>query len=170
VLKAHAAEEVLFTPDGAPSGLLVRAVPVPGKVPLHLEGELHPDEEDTIALLIRDGASGRALLHVPCVAGSSPELSSLLDGADCLFFDGTFWTGNELITMGLGTRSAMEMGHWPLDGPDGSLRVLASIRAARRILIHINNTNPILDEQSRERRCVEAAGIEVAYDGMEVVV
>jgi pyrroloquinoline quinone biosynthesis protein B len=64
----------------------------------------------------------------------------------------------------------MEMGHWPLDGPDGSLRVLASARAPRRILIHINNTNPILDEQSRERRCVEAAGIEVAYDGMEVVV
>lgn len=169
-LKPHAAEEFLFMPDGTPSGLLVRAVPVAGKVPLHLEGELPPDEEDTIALLIRDAASGRTLVYAPCVAGPSPELPPLFDAADCLFFDGTFWTGNELITLGLGQRSARDMGHWPLDGAEGSLRMLASLRVTRRILVHINNTNPILDEQSRERRSVEAAGIEVAYDGMEVVV
>jgi pyrroloquinoline quinone biosynthesis protein B len=169
-LKPHTAEEFLFMPDGTPSGLLVRAVPVPGKVPLHLEGELHPDKEDTIALLIRDSVAGRTLVYVPCMADPSPELSLLLDAADCLFFDGTFWAGDELISLGLGRRSAKDMGHWPLDGPDGSLRMLTSLRDIRRILIHINNTNPILDEQSRERRSVEAAGIEVSYDGMEVVV
>lgn len=169
-LKLRAAEERLLLSDGTPSGLSVTAIPVPGKVPLHLEGERGPDVEDTIALSIRHEASDRRLAYVPCVAGPSPDLLQLLDSANCCFFDGTFWAGDELIAMSLGQRSAREMGHWPLQGPDGSLRMLSSLRTARRILIHINNTNPILDERSQERRLIEAAGIEVAYDGMEVVI
>jgi len=168
-LKLHAREELLPLPDGRPSGLLVTAIPVRGKVPLHLMGELPPDEEDTIALSIRDVASGRTLVYASCVAGPSPDFLRLLDSADCLFFDGTFWTDDELIALGLGQRSAREMGHWPFQGQDGSVRMLSSLRIARRILIHINNTNPILDERSHERQLVESAGIEVAYDGMEMV-
>lgn len=168
-LKLQANEESLSLPDGRPSGLLVAAIPVPGKVPLHLMGELPPDEEDTIALSIRDGASGRRLVYASCMAGPSPDLALLLDGADCLFFDGTFWTDDELIALSLGQRSAREMGHWPLEGRDGGVQMLSSLRTSRRILIHINNTNPILNEQSRERGLVESAGIEVAYDGMEIV-
>jgi pyrroloquinoline quinone biosynthesis protein B len=109
------------------------------------------------------------MAYVPGVAGPSPDLVRLLNSADCVFFDGTFWTDDELIAPGLGERSARDMGHWPLHGPDGSVRMLSSLRTARRILIHINNTNPILDERSRERELVESVGIEVAYDGMEVV-
>lgn len=169
-LKPYTAEKPMLLSDGGPSGLLVTTIPVPGKVPIHLEGKLSPDEEDTIALLIRDGRSGRTLAYVPCVAGPSPELLPLLQSTECIFFDGTFWTENELITLGLGKRSAMEMGHWPLEGPNGSLQTLSSLQATRRILLHINNTNPILDEQSPERCFVEAAGIEVAYDGMEVMI
>jgi pyrroloquinoline quinone biosynthesis protein B len=169
-LKLHAAQERLCLPDGRSSGLTVTSVPVPGKVPLHLEHELEPDEEDTIALLIHDSASGGTLAYIPCVARDSPELSSILVSADCLFFDGTFWNEDELIRMGLGQRSAVEMGHWPLNGPYGSLRMLAALNPLRRILIHVNNTNPILDERSAERRFVEAAGIEVAYDGMQVMI
>ena len=164
------AEFELPTPDGTPSNLMVTAIPVPGKVPLHLESRLQPDEEDTIALLIGDGTSGRSLAYVPCLAGSCPALQPALASVDCLFFDGTFWSADELVAPGLGRRSAAEMGHWPLDGAGGSLRMLSSLQSIRRILIHINNTNPILDEQSPERRLVEAAGIEVAYDGMEVVI
>lgn len=170
VLKLHATEEPLLLPDGRPSGLLMTSIPVRGKVPLHLMSEQPPDEEDTIALLIYDGASGRTMAYVPGVAGPSPDLVRLLNSADCVFFDGTFWTDDELIAPGLGQRSALETGHWPLHGPDGSVRMLSSLRTARRILIHINNTNPILDERSRERELIESAGIEVAYDGMEVVI
>ena len=169
-LKLHSSKESLLTPDGSPSGLLVTTIPVPGKVPLHLEKELVPDEEDTIALFIRDETTGSALAYVPCVAGPTPDLQPLLHAADCLFFDGTFWSEDELIRLGLGQRSAKDMGHWPLGGSDGSLRMLASLPTTRRILIHINNTNPIFDEQSPERRSLEAAGIEVAYDGMEVMI
>ena len=166
-MKLHAGEEPLPLPDGRPSGLLVTAIPVPGKVPLHLMNEQPPDEEDTIALSIRDGASGHTLAYASCVAGPSPDLLRLLDGADCLFFDGTFWTDDELIALGLGQRSAREMGHWPLHGQDGSVRMLSSLRTTRRILIHINNTNPVLLPDSPERRIVQAKGWELAFDGME---
>jgi pyrroloquinoline quinone biosynthesis protein B len=169
-LKLHTDLELRSLPDGTPSGLMVTAIPVPGKVPLHLEGRLEPDEEDTIALVIRDGTSGRSLAYVPCLAGSCPTLQSVLASVDCLFFDGTFWSGDELVALGLGRRSATQMGHWPLDGQGGSLRMLSSLQTIRRILIHINNTNPILDEQSPERRLVETTGIEIAYDGMEVMI
>jgi pyrroloquinoline quinone biosynthesis protein B len=169
-LKAYTEGESLLLPDGIPSGLLVTTIPVPGKVPLHLEKELPPDDEDTIALLIRDNTTGGMLAYVPCIARPSSDLFPQLDSADCLFFDGTFWSEDELIRLGLGQRSSLEMGHWPLDGQAGSLPMLGSLRTRRRILIHINNTNPMLDEQSPERGLIQAAGIEVAYDGMEVMI
>jgi pyrroloquinoline quinone biosynthesis protein B len=169
-LKLHAEFELRSLPDSTPSNLLVTAIPVPGKVPLHLADRQESDEEDTIALLIRDGRSGRMLAYVPCLAGPSPALLSALASVDCLFFDGTFWSADEMIALGLGRRSAAEMGHWPLGGADGSLSTLSSLQTIRRILIHINNTNPILDELSPERRLVETAGIEVAADGMEVMI
>ena len=85
-----------------------------------------------------------------------------------MFFDGTFWSSDELIAAGLGTRRAEEMAHWPLGGPEGSLGVPARACAGRKILIHVNNTNPILREDSAERRALDAARIEVAADGLEL--
>jgi pyrroloquinoline quinone biosynthesis protein B len=168
-LKVGSSEQVLLTPEGAPSGLTVTAVPIPGKVPLHVEGRITPDREDNIGLIIRDIATGRRLAYLPAVAARNREVVAILQEADGVFFDGTFWASDELTTLGVGERRAEEMAHWPLSGPTGSLRMLSTIRARQRILIHINNTNPILREDSLERREVSAAGVEVAYDGMEVM-
>jgi len=167
-LKLRVQDIALLAADGTPSGLVVTAFPVPGKVPLHLEGIMGPDEEDTIGMLIRDARTERTMGYEPCAAEHSPELAQFLQQADCLFFDGTFWSDEELRVLGIGRRRAREMAHWPLSGPQGSVEFLASFPHARRVLIHINNTNPILDEQSPERAVLEAAGIEVAYDGMEI--
>jgi pyrroloquinoline quinone biosynthesis protein B len=81
--------------------------------------------------------------------------------------DGTFWTDDELVRLGVSKKLARDMGHLPQSGPGGMLEALKPL-AARKVLIHINNTNPILDEDSPERAVLQAAGIEVAYDGMEI--
>jgi pyrroloquinoline quinone biosynthesis protein B len=91
-----------------------------------------------------------------------------MEGADAVFLDGTCWRDDELISQGLGKATSVSMGHVPVGGPGGSLAALAGLVAGRRVLIHLNNTNPLLDEDSAERRVVEAAGWEVAHDGMEV--
>jgi pyrroloquinoline quinone biosynthesis protein B len=88
--------------------------------------------------------------------------------ADAILFDGTLFTDDEMIALRVGEKTGMRMGHMPIDGPEGSLAALSDLQA-RRIYIHINNTNPILIDGSPARRRVEAAGFEVAYDGMEIV-
>jgi pyrroloquinoline quinone biosynthesis protein B len=93
-----------------------------------------------------------------------------MEEADCLLVDGTCWTDDEMARLGISKKRSRDMGHLPQSGPGGMLEVLKPLKARRKILIHINNTNPILNEDSDERRAVEAAGIEVAFDGMEIVV
>jgi pyrroloquinoline quinone biosynthesis protein B len=150
------------------SGLLtITAIATPGNLPLHLKSLRAPSPEDNIGLVVRDARSGKRLAYFSGVAGPSPALARAVAEADAVFFDGTFWTSDELIALGLGTRRAEEMSHWPLGGPEGSAAFLARQRG-RKILIHINNTNPILREGSAERRALEAAGIEVAADGLEL--
>jgi pyrroloquinoline quinone biosynthesis protein B len=149
------------------TGLHVTAIPTPGKLPLHLEGMRQPSLEDNIGLVIRDAASGGRLAYFSGVAGPSEAVTRAIAGADAVFFDGTFWSSEELIVAGLGRRRAEDMAHWPVGGPEGSLAFLAR-QPGRRILIHINNTNPILREGSAERRALAAVGIEVATDGMEL--
>jgi pyrroloquinoline quinone biosynthesis protein B len=145
--------------------LRVRAVAVPGKVPLHLEGSATPDPSDNIGLLVRDRSSGRTLAYFSAVARVTPTVASILAAADCVFFDGTFFREDELVRLGLGVRRAAEMAHLPVAD---SLAALAGVRARRRIFIHVNNTNPILREDSPERATVAEAGWEVAEDGQEV--
>lgn len=168
-LKLGSSESTLELPDGTPSGLRVTSIPVPGKVPLHLQRHRPPDEEDAVALLIREVATGGTLFFAPCVGGPTSDLRTRLESADCVFFDGTFWTDDELTKLGVGP-SARHMAHWPLSGSGGSLPMLASLQTTRCILIHLNNTNPLLDEQSPERRHLEQVGVEVAYDGMDLVI
>jgi pyrroloquinoline quinone biosynthesis protein B len=165
-LKLGREEEM--TAGGRPSGLAVEAVAVPGKPPVHREGLAMPDPEDNVGLRIRESATGRVLAYVSAVGDVTPAVCRALEGADCVFFDGTFWSSDELPTQGLGTKRAEDMAHIPLDGEKGSLAMLAGARAPRRIYIHLNNTNPLLREDSPERRRVEACGWEVAYDGMEI--
>jgi len=147
--------------------LAVTAIPAPGNLPLHLKGLRPASPADNVGLVVRDTRSGRRLAYFSGAAGPSPELVRAVTDADLVFFDGTFWSSDELIAAGLGTRRAEEMAHWPIGGPDGSLPFLSRL-PGRRVLIHINNTNPILREGSPERRAVEAAGIEIAFDGMEL--
>jgi pyrroloquinoline quinone biosynthesis protein B len=160
--------EVLALRDGSPSGLTLEAVPVPGKLPIHLEGMYPPSAEDNIGLLVREPARERTLAYFPAVAAACSPLAAAVAQADCVFFDGTFWSSDELPRAGLGDKRAEDMAHWPIGGANGSLGWLRELRAARRIFIHVNNTNPILREDSAEAQQLTAAGVELAYDGMEL--
>jgi pyrroloquinoline quinone biosynthesis protein B len=158
----------LLTADGSASGLSVEAVPSPGKLPIHLEALREPSAEDNIGLLIREEATGETLAYFPGVAAQTPVVERALRAADCCFFDGTFWSSDELVTLGLAEKRAEDMAHWPVGGPRGSLAWLTTLSHLRRVLIHINNTNPLLIEDSPERQEARIAGVEIAFDGMEV--
>ncbi|WP_306302787.1 pyrroloquinoline quinone biosynthesis protein PqqB [Aureimonas sp. AU12] len=159
-------------PDG-PTGLTIELFAVPGKVALFLEtgdaaADFRANEEDTIGLRITaDGAAAR-VHYIPGCAAVDDRLRERIRGGDVLFFDGTVFTDNEMAEAGVGAKTGQRMGHLAIDGTDGSLAALAEVEAGRRIFIHINNTNPILDEASPERARVEAKGWEVAYDGMDI--
>lgn len=155
-------------PDGRPAGLAVMPLAVPGKPPIHLEHRAPPAPEDNIGVRVREQATGRVLAYCSAAAAVTDDMRRALDGADAVFFDGTFWSSDELPALGLGTKRAEEMAHLPVGGPGGSLARLAGLRARRRVYIHINNTNPMLRDDSAERAQVDAAGWEIAGDGMEV--
>jgi pyrroloquinoline quinone biosynthesis protein B len=157
----------LLAPGGAPSGLSLRAFAAPGKAALHLD-QSKPEPGDNIGLLIHDAQFKKTLAYLPAVGANSAAVIAAAQAADAVFFDGTFWSSDELIRLGASERRAEDMAHWPIGGPEGSLRFLAQLPAQRRVLIHINNTNPMLREDSAERAEVHAASVEVAYDGMEI--
>jgi len=161
-------DEAIVGPDGRPTGLGVTPLAVPGKPPIHLEHRAPPAPEDNIGVRVREQATGRVLAYCSAAAAVTDDMRRALDGADAVFFDGTFWSSDELPALGLGTKRAEEMAHLPVGGPGGSLARLAGLRARRRVYIHINNTNPMLRDDSAERAQVDAAGWEIAGDGMEV--
>ena len=154
--------------NGRESGLFIEAVAVPGKLPIHLEQMGAGDPEDNVGLRIREASTGRRLAYFPAAGGLTPDVRKALAGTDCVFFDGTFWSSDELPALGLGTKRAEDMAHLPVGGEAGSLAALRDLSAPRRIYIHINNTNPLLRDDSKERGVAEAAGWEIAWDGMEV--
>jgi pyrroloquinoline quinone biosynthesis protein B len=117
---------------------------------------------------LTDERSGGALVHLPAVQELTPAVRDQLEDCTCLLIDGTCWTDDELIRLGLAGRTAREMGHLPISGPGGSLEQLTPLPIGRRIYVHVNNTNPILLEDSPERRTVEEHGMEVAVDGLEM--
>jgi pyrroloquinoline quinone biosynthesis protein B len=157
-------------PDGAPTGLSVRPFAVPGKVALWLEDPrlagFGSVVEDTIGLEVQGG--GRSFFYIPGCAGLPPELAARLRGAALIFFDGTTWADDEMIRLGLGSKTASRMGHIAMSGASGSIAAFARLGVDRKIFIHINNSNPALCEGSAERAAVAAAGWELAVDGMEV--
>ncbi|HEX5544063.1 MAG TPA: pyrroloquinoline quinone biosynthesis protein PqqB [Nitrospira sp.] len=162
-------EEPVLLADGRPSGLTVTAVAVPGKLPIHLEGVVSSGEADVnVGLRFRHSANGDVLAYFPAVGRITSSVLNALEGAGCVMFDGTFWSSDELSAPGFLEKSAEDLAHCPVGGPEGSLSMLSKIAASRRVFIHINNTNPILREDSHERKLVESAGWEVAWDGMEI--
>jgi pyrroloquinoline quinone biosynthesis protein B len=155
-------------------GLRVEAFAVPGKVPLFLEeGGADPGRSDageTVGLRLSAGgdAAADALFFVPGCAAMTEALRERLRGAACVLFDGTLWRDDEMLLAGAGSKTGARMGHMSIDGPAGTLAAFADLGVRRRVLIHLNNTNPVLLADSPERKAVEAAGWEVAEDGMEL--
>jgi len=145
------------------------AVPVTSKAPPYSPHRDAPREDDNIALMIRDITSGQSVFYAPGLAAVDSIVWQCMSRAACLLIDGTFWTDDEMIRLGAGRKRGHDMGHLALSGDSGMLSYLRRLPDVRKVLIHINNTNPILDEDSPERREVESAGVEVAYDGMEIM-
>jgi pyrroloquinoline quinone biosynthesis protein B len=128
-----------------------------------------PVPGDNIGLEITDLASGKQLFYAPGLCEIDVNVRTALERADCVLVDGTCWNDDELVALGVSRKRARDMGHLPLNGADGMLELLAGIPSTtRKVLIHINNTNPILDEDSAEHAHVRAAGVEIAFDGMEI--
>jgi len=163
----------LSDPDGVASGLSLEAFAVPGKVALYMEDSakgsgLGTEEGDTIGLEITDEAEDARLLFVANCARVDEAVRTRCSGASALFFDGTLWQDEEMIARGEGGKTGQRMGHISMSGEDGSMAALDGLDIGRRVFIHINNTNPALLADSPERAEIEAAGWQVAYDGMEI--
>lgn len=151
--------------SGGDTGMTVEAFPVAGDAPRFATSH---DVGSTVGLVLRDRA-GTSVAYVPGCGALSPGLLAHLEKADVVLFDGTCWSDDELPALGIAPTRAREMGHIPIEGPQGSLAMLSRLPARTRVYTHINNTNPILIEDSPERRAVEAAGVAVGFDGMEMV-
>ena len=123
-----------------------------------------------MGLRFRQSTDGGVLAYFPAVGRITPSVLNALEESDCVMFDGTFWSSDELSAPGFLEKSAEDLAHWPVGGSEGSLTTLSQVTARRRVFIHINNTNPMLREDSYERTVVEAAGWEVAWDGMGILV
>jgi pyrroloquinoline quinone biosynthesis protein B len=169
-----------FEPTGkhGPLGFTVTAFPVPGKVPLFLEGRnqgnLGGMPEETVGLEVTARNSGNqngaARFHyIPGCARMTPELKARLMGSALVFFDGTLWQNDELIDLGISPKTGARMGHMNISGADGTLAAFADLNVQRKVFIHVNTTNPVLDEGSAERAEIIAQGWDVAEDGMRVV-
>lgn len=154
-----------FTVEGG-DDLRWQALALPGKPPPYSRREAQPG--DVIGLVVEDLRTGKRLCYAPGVANIDSWLFEVMSTADCVLVDGTFWTEDELIRLGVSHKRAADMGHLTQSG--GMIDWLERLPAAtRRVLIHINNTNPILVEDSPEREILDSHRIEVAYDGMEIV-
>ena len=144
------------------SSLEVEPFPAGGDAPRYLEGV----EVEASGLVFND--TGGTVTYIPGLARLDDCVVARLASSDVVLVDGTFWHDDDLARLGISDRTARDMGHVPLAGPGGTLQVLAGLERPRKILVHINNTNPILLEDSPEREEVVRAGVEVAYDGLEV--
>ncbi len=157
-----------FTVAGLPD-IRFAALAVASKPAPYSPHRDRPQSGDNVALLMRDAQSGRSALYAPGLGAMEEPLWAAMQQADCVLVDGTFWSDTEMIGLGLSRKRAREIGHLPQSGAGGMLEWLERLPpATRRILIHINNTNPILDEDSPERAELGARRIEVAHDGLEL--
>jgi pyrroloquinoline quinone biosynthesis protein B len=148
------------------STLVVEPFPAGGDAPRYLNGT--EADVEAIGLVLSDRSTGGVLTYVPGLAQLGDDVLHRLDASDVVLVDGTFWSDDELIDLGISDRTARQMGHVPLSGAGGTLEALAALKRPRKILVHINNTNPVLLEQSPEREAVLRAGAEVGYDGLEL--
>jgi pyrroloquinoline quinone biosynthesis protein B len=152
----------------AAAGLDFTAVQLSSKAPPYSPHRYDPHPGDNVGLVVRDKTTGGTLFYAPGLGQIEEHLKPFMSRADCLLVDGTCWTDDEMSRRGVGRKTAAEMGHLYQYGAGGMIEALAEFRKPRKILIHINNTNPILDEDSEERAILAREGIEVAFDGMNI--
>lgn len=138
------------------------------KAPPYSPHRHDPHDGDNIGVVIEQVSTGKTLYYAPGLGEIEPHVKSAIETSDCVLVDGTFWQHDEMERAGISTKRALEMGHLPQSGKGGMMETLANAPGARKIVIHINNTNPILDEDSPERKMLTTAGIEVAFDGLEI--
>ncbi|MCY3982619.1 MAG: pyrroloquinoline quinone biosynthesis protein PqqB [Roseovarius sp.] len=151
-------------------GLEATLFPVPGKVPLYMEeGEKVQTDlmgEQTVGVELTNGRS--TAFYIPGCAKLTESLAKRLNGADCVFFDGTLWRDDEMALAKVGKKTGMRMGHMSMSGDNGSIKAFSNLDVGRKIYVHMNNTNPVLRPDSYERSAAEASGWTIGQDGMEI--
>ena len=146
-----------------------KALPLTSNAPPYSPHRDQPVTGDTIGMMMNDASTGKSLFYAPGLGEMEPHVWEAMQNADVVLIDGTMWTDDEMIKRGASGKTARSMGHLPQYGPGGMLEWLDKLPSStRKILIHINNTNPILDEDSEERSVLALHGIDVAYDGLEI--
>ena len=165
-----APDGAVFQIPGVPN-LTLRALSLVGKAAPYSPHREHPVPGDNIGVLIRDVARGTSIFYAPGLGAITPEVFDAMSGSDCVLVDGTFWRDDEMPSLGLSRKTAREIGHLPQSGPDGMIEWMRKLPPrTRRLLIHINNTNPILDQDSPERAALAAERIELCEDGLQLTV
>jgi pyrroloquinoline quinone biosynthesis protein B len=159
--------------EGKDLNIEIEAFEVPGKIALWLEDEskganFGTEEGDTIGLKIFSSQNNKSFFYIPACAKMTADLSERIKDSDVVLFDGTLWENEEMATSKVGEKTGQRMGHMNNSGKDGSIQAFKDLGVKRKIFIHINTTNPILLEDSKERKIVEENGWEVSYDGMEI--
>ncbi|GAC1526589.1 MAG: pyrroloquinoline quinone biosynthesis protein PqqB [Ramlibacter sp.] len=158
-----------FAIDGA-AGVHFAAMPLASKAAPYSPHRENPVAGDNIGLVLTDAASGRRCFYAPGLGARTEAVDRAMRAADCVLVDGTFWTDDEMIAQGFSRKTGRSIGHLPQSGEGGMIEWLSSLpRTTRKVLVHINNTNPILDEDSPQRAVLAQHGIEVAHDGMDIV-
>lgn len=149
-------------------GIRFTPLPLTSKAPPYSPHRDMPQPGDNIGLIIENMENGKKVFYAPGLGEIEPHVETAMHAADCVLVDGTLWTDDEMIQLGFSKKKSADMGHLPQSGKGGMIEVLDAVGPRRKILIHINNTNPILDEDSDERAILTQHGIEVAFDGMEI--
>ena len=158
-----------FQPQGI-ENIRVKAIPLSSKAPPYSPHRHDPHEGDNLGILLEDISTGKKIFYAPGLGQIEPHIKPYMEAADCLMVDGTCWTNDEMKALGIANKMSLDMGHLPQSGPGGMIEVLRPLPAEKKILIHINNTNPILQEDSEQRQKLTEEKIDVAYDGMDFVV
>lgn len=170
-LQPFSSQKVGSEDDVTEEAITLKVIPISTKPPLYAHSQKdspHAENLWEVGLILQNKSSGRSLAYFPTLKSLSPSIEEHLCEADVLMVDGTFWSDDELVGMGATERGAHQMGHLPVGGPAGTAEKLATFPAKRKIFIHINNSNPILRQDSAQRNELEKLGFEVAYDGMEL--
>ncbi|MET0069226.1 MAG: pyrroloquinoline quinone biosynthesis protein PqqB [Candidatus Thiodiazotropha sp.] len=160
-------DQARFTIPGI-EGITFNAVPLKSEAPPYSPHRHNTVPGDNIGLRVENLESGKNLFYAPGLGELEPHVIPFMEDADCLLVDGTLWTDNEMIAAGISDKHGKEMGHLDQSGAGGIIEILSGLSKPRKILIHINNTNPILLEDSPQRQALDRAGIEVSCDGMEI--